>query len=711
MRGVVADGDGRGAFFDEPTGQLDPPKPLAPAVLAVDISASKFSAGLVTTKGELADRSIALVDPDVGPEAHFRRLTTIVEQQMELADRHELRVAAVGIGCTGPIGPNCETVSPAGIPSWREFPLRERIEELTAVRVYGDLDGKAMVMAEGWKGAAQGLANYCVMSVSTTIGAGIVLDGEVIDGASGNAGQIGHIIVEPNGRRCGCGARGCLEAEASGLAIEAITGRSPTEPTYEIMQRTGRLVGRAAATLCNLLDLDRRALPSSSVRCSYLSRHRRKAATLPRSLRSRPIPCRTPRPSRWSWAARSRRIACALLSTCLLACATERSHVDDGARTGDVDVAAALEAAARHDDPGLEAEDIAVIAFPRTRRPCCVLGVDLKVALGRIPVPGVDLGNVVDPGEIGPHHYYNGYLSLRVIGTENNGLVYTCRGGFIDVAHVRDNADNTIALVSAFSRAMETGTTIDLRAQGATRRIVMRPFEDETIRRHGRLPLAIAAAQWTAFQIAIWHEIATFYGYGSVADWEKISAFSPEDLYSNLVGERLAGAIAVARGARSELEYDASMDASIRQALDLLEVVPVDETRAALQAVDGAWWDSQKRIPDWTLVRRRHFETTPAVRPWTLEDARPGSKGPVEPLARCRDAGDPMVLEVADGFAGLAFRDHLTTEFEVGHALVRAGFPLPRPGSRRVTQDDFPGIVSAIREENAKAFGVGADAP
>ena len=53
-----------------------------------------------------------------------------------------------------------------------------------------------------------------------------------------------------------CGARGCLEAEASGLAIEAITGRSPTEPTYEIMQRTGRLVGRAAASLCNLLDLD-----------------------------------------------------------------------------------------------------------------------------------------------------------------------------------------------------------------------------------------------------------------------------------------------------------------------------------------------------------------------------------------------------------------------------------------------------------------------
>ena len=105
-------------------------------------------------------------------------------------------------------------------------------------------------------GAAKGYDNYCVITVSTSIGGGIVLDGELLDGASTNAGHIGHIIVDPNGRRCTCGARGCLEAEASGMAIEAITGRSPTEPTYEIMQRTGRLVGRAAASLCNLLDLD-----------------------------------------------------------------------------------------------------------------------------------------------------------------------------------------------------------------------------------------------------------------------------------------------------------------------------------------------------------------------------------------------------------------------------------------------------------------------
>ena len=261
------DGTDDHEFSDEPTGQIEPPKQLAPAILAIDIGGTKFAAGLVTTKGDLLDRASVRLEPDVGPEAHFMRLATIVEQQMALADRHEIRIAAVGIGCAGAITANCETVSPVNIPAWREFPLRERVRELTAKQVYGDGDGKALAMAEGWTGAAKGYDNYCVMTVSTGVGGGIVLDGELLDGASANAGHVGHIIVDPNGRRCGCGARGCLEAEASGTAIEAITGRSPTEPTYEIMQRTGRLVGRAAASLCNLLDHDELEVEQVAERC------------------------------------------------------------------------------------------------------------------------------------------------------------------------------------------------------------------------------------------------------------------------------------------------------------------------------------------------------------------------------------------------------------------------------------------------------------
>lgn len=225
-------------------------------LLAVDLGGTKFAAGLVTPRGELLGRGRVPVDREASSQPLFDSLAGLIDEQLEVAADLGVRVRAVGVGCAGPIEPNCETVSPINIGAWREFPLRAGLAELTGLPVYGDLDAKALALSEGWLGAAKGVANFCAMTVSTGVGGGIVIDGQLLDGASGNAGHVGHIIVEPGGHRCGCGARGCLEAEASGLAIEAITGRPPTEPTYEVMQRTGRLVGRAAAMISATLDLE-----------------------------------------------------------------------------------------------------------------------------------------------------------------------------------------------------------------------------------------------------------------------------------------------------------------------------------------------------------------------------------------------------------------------------------------------------------------------
>ncbi|HEY1738473.1 MAG TPA: ROK family protein, partial [Acidimicrobiia bacterium] len=105
-------------------------------------------------------------------------------------------------------------------------------------------------------GAARGSTNYIAMVVSTGVGGGIVLDGRLLDGADGNAGHIGHVIVVPDGRECACGARGCLEAEASGTAIAAVTGAPANAAPPDVIERTGMLVGRAVASVANLLDLD-----------------------------------------------------------------------------------------------------------------------------------------------------------------------------------------------------------------------------------------------------------------------------------------------------------------------------------------------------------------------------------------------------------------------------------------------------------------------
>ena len=161
-----------------------------------------------------------------------------------------------------------EAVSPLNIGAWRDFPLRARLAGHTGLPVWVDNDAKALARGEGWIGAAAGVRDYIGMVVSTGVGGGIVVDGRLLDGADGNAGHIGHVIVEPDGAVCGCGARGCVEAEASGTAIARITGRPPAEAPPEIRERTGRLVGRAIASVANLLDLHL-AVVSGSVALGY----------------------------------------------------------------------------------------------------------------------------------------------------------------------------------------------------------------------------------------------------------------------------------------------------------------------------------------------------------------------------------------------------------------------------------------------------------
>jgi glucokinase len=184
-------------------------------------------------------------------------------------------IVTCGVGCGGPMTTGGETVSPLNIAAWRRFPLAERLAgELgrlgagAQIPLRIDNDAKALALAEGWLGAAKGVGNFMGMVVSTGIGGGIVLDGRLLDGEGGNAGHIGHVVVEPEGRECECGARGCLEAEASGTAIAAITGRPPAEAGRDVVARTGRLVGRAIGSVANLLDL-RLAVIAGSVALGY----------------------------------------------------------------------------------------------------------------------------------------------------------------------------------------------------------------------------------------------------------------------------------------------------------------------------------------------------------------------------------------------------------------------------------------------------------
>ncbi len=246
---------------------LLPARPLSTGhVLAVDIGGTKFRAGVVGADGRILAARLVPTPATTDPEGLWCALAALLRDV--LGSPPARGAQACGVGCGGPMRDHGDAVSPLNIPGWRDFPLRSRLEALTELPTFVDNDAKALALAEGRYGRARGCDDYLAMVVSTGVGGGLVVDGRLLDGRLGNAGHVGHVIVVPGGRRCACGARGCLEAEASGTAIEAFTGNPPAAAPPEVVVRAGTLVGRAVASVAALVDLDL-AVVSGSVALGY----------------------------------------------------------------------------------------------------------------------------------------------------------------------------------------------------------------------------------------------------------------------------------------------------------------------------------------------------------------------------------------------------------------------------------------------------------
>ncbi|GAA1364451.1 ROK family protein [Catellatospora chokoriensis] len=180
-------------------------------VLAVDVGGTKFAAAVVAQDGTVAIRS-ERVHLDADPDAVLAAV---------VADVLAGPVDAVGIGTAGPLDPVTGTVSPVNIPNWRDFPLADAVRRLTpnrpAVAIAGD--AQCMAIGECWRGAAPAGRAVLGVVVSTGVGGGLILDGRPYLGPTGNAGQLGHMTIDPGGPPCPCGNLGCLEVLASGPAM------------------------------------------------------------------------------------------------------------------------------------------------------------------------------------------------------------------------------------------------------------------------------------------------------------------------------------------------------------------------------------------------------------------------------------------------------------------------------------------------------------
>ncbi|NAZ80279.1 ROK family protein [Kineococcus sp. R8] len=243
---------------------------------------------LVTTvvldlRGGVVARSNTPLTPEVPPEEVLARVAAEVESTIAASGIARDRLAGLGVAVPGPLdGPAGAVVGAPNLPGWRRVAVREELARRTGLPVLVDKDVVAAAVAEMWAGGAGPTGSFAFFYLGTGLGAGLVLRGEVLRGASGNAGELGHLVADGVGPLCACGQRGCLgernsprsmvlQAQAAGLGPwplddELQVDRALTEvcrladdgvpAALAVVDEAAARLARAVSGVQNLLDVD-----------------------------------------------------------------------------------------------------------------------------------------------------------------------------------------------------------------------------------------------------------------------------------------------------------------------------------------------------------------------------------------------------------------------------------------------------------------------
>ena len=257
-------------------------------ILGVDIGGTNLVVGAVTEDGAHIRglRSEPTGVPD-GPDIVLERIVRMAGETIAATKAHDAEAAilGVGIGSPGPLDRKRGLVIFTPNLRWTNMPVRDRIGNALGLRAALDNDANCAMLGEHWVGAAMGASNAVCFTIGTGIGGGIIVNGKLLHGASDAAAEIGHITIDVNGRRCGCGNDGCLEAYASGPAIarraceaieagamseiSAMAGNDPSAITAqtvfeaaargdaladELVRDTARYLGVGIANMLNIMN-------------------------------------------------------------------------------------------------------------------------------------------------------------------------------------------------------------------------------------------------------------------------------------------------------------------------------------------------------------------------------------------------------------------------------------------------------------------------
>jgi hypothetical protein len=302
------------------------------------------------------------------------------------------------------------------------------------------------------------------------------------------------------------------------------------------------------------------------------------------------------------------------------------------------------------------------VAPPRIIRTCCGFGVEIGIA-------GVPFAKKTDITslEIMGSHTYMGHKD------ERNGNIYTRRGGFLDMGHLRDCADWTAYLYNLI-KASQTDlqfTQTELRNEGGAKSLILdvpKDFSEKEI---------IALSGKISFDLSLWHEISTWFGASYVPLIpEKYSSFSPEDLYSNLMGVHLG-----MRAIASDLDYNEAMTLELEKMLDSLEALNTeDETFEAMLKVNEVWYSNEKRYPNKKVILKRYIELESDLSPWLV----PGYESQLP----------PYLLRKPDNFLSKYYELSLKLNFRFPVDSI-----IPERDNRIITQNDFDFFVDFIQTE------------
>lgn len=312
------------------------------------------------------------------------------------------------------------------------------------------------------------------------------------------------------------------------------------------------------------------------------------------------------------------------------------------------------------------------VAPARIIRTCCGFGVEIGIA----GVPFAKKTDITSREIMGTHTYMGGR-------TEQNGIIYTRRGGFLDMGHLRDCADWTAYLYNLI-KASQTNTYyrhIELRNEGGAKSLdlyVPNDLNEEQI---------ISLAGKISFDLSMWHEISTWFGASYVPLIpEKFSSFSPEDMYSNLMGVHLG-----MRAIKNNLDYDSAMTVELSNMLDSLESVDnEEETYNAMLKVNEVWYSNQKKYPNKDVVLKRYIEFGPDLIPWLV----PGYESRQQPY---------ILQKPADSLSKY-YKLSLKLNFRFPVDSV-----IPEKADRVITQNDFDKFVRFIQTEIIHEEGLTAE--